>query len=375
MIATNYEIVQKRSRSQLGLADITDFELKDVGQIGSEVILENPYISLYSLDFKQNRAVFVETPSEIDLSQAPFYYLAQYENAVRVLTLSFESMIHLAKSITIDDRRLVFIYSVGRAGSTLASQIFAHIDGVINISEPDALTLLVAARYYQFENNTNFLDLLRATVNLLCKTPAETAWVIKTRSFVVELGNFLHQIYPGTKNIFLYRNAETWLGSALGAYSSGVEKSENELYLWENKLRQSIAPLTPLIARFDTLKHLSSVSLLTLMWLSVMERYIQLHESGVEMLAIRYLSWHSAPKKTVIKMLDYCGIVPTDMALIQQVLEKDSQTGTFLSKENINKKGKQIQSSDLEELNQLLQNHAFISTADFKVPNAIDFSQ
>jgi hypothetical protein len=374
-MATNYEIAQKRPRSQLGLADITDFELKNVGQIGSEVILENPYISLYSLDFKQSRAVFVETPSEIDLSHAPFYYLAQYENAVRVLTLPFESMIHLAQSITIDDRRLVFIHSVGRAGSTLASQIFAHIDGVINISEPDALTLLVAARYYQLGNNTNFLDLLRATVNLLCKTPAQTAWVIKVRSFVIELGDCLHQIYPRAKNIFLYRNAETWLGSALGAYSSGVEKSENELYLWENKLRQSIAPLTPLIASFDTVKHLSSVSLLTLMWLSVMERYIQLHESGVEMLAIRYPSWHSAPQKTVIKMLDYCGIIPTNMALIQQILEKDSQAGTFLSKENINKRGKKIQSSDLEELNQILQNHAFISTTDFEVPNTIDFYQ
>ena len=58
-------------------------------------------------------------------------------------------MIQMAKSVTIDDSRIISIYSVGRCGSTLASQIFAQIPGVVNISEPYALSNLVVARNTQ----------------------------------------------------------------------------------------------------------------------------------------------------------------------------------------------------------------------------------
>jgi hypothetical protein len=371
MIAKTYDIIEKQGKLPIGLADIKDFELKESGQVESKVILENPYISLYSLDFSQNSAVFVETPPEIDLSQAAFYHLTQYENAVQVLTLPFTDMVHLAQFVSVDDERLVFIHSVGRSGSTLASQIFAQIEGVVNISEPDALTLLVAARYYQPENESNLLELLKATVRLLCKTSAQTAWVIKGRSFVIELADWLHQAYPRTKNIFLYRHAETWLESALSAYSSAIERTEEERYAWENELRKSIAPLVPLIAEYDTEKHLSSASILALMWLSVMERYIYLHESGVEMLAIRYLSWHSDPLNTAMSMLTHCGLVPIDTTIIHRTLTKDSQAGTFLSQETIKQKATRIQVSDLQELNRHLQNHLLISAADFEVPNTI----
>lgn len=375
MIATTYDIQEKRREILIELADIKDFELRESEKIESEIILENPCISLYSLDFSQNRAVFVETPPAIDLSQAPFYHLAQYENAVRVLTLPFASMVRLARSVTVDDERLVFIHSVGRAGSTLASQIFAQVDGVINISEPDALSLLVAARYYQPGNDANLLELLRATVNLLCKTPAQTAWVIKGRSFVIEIGDWLHQMYPRTKNVFLYRNAKTWLQSALSAYTSTIERTEEERCTWENELRKFITPLTPLIAKYNTEEHLSSVGLLTLMWLSVMERYIQLHQSGIEMLAIPYSSWRSAPHRTAMAMLTYCGLTPQDATPLDKIFAKDSQTGTFLSQDTIKQKDIRLQASDLEELNHHLQNHAFISVADFEVPNTIECSQ
>ena len=111
------------------------------------------------------------------LSQAPFYYQAQYENAVHVITLPFEMLIQLAQSITIDDNRLVFIHSTGRSGSTLASRIFAQIPGVINMSEPDVLTQLVAARFAQPDKQAELKILLDASMRLLCKTPAQTAWV------------------------------------------------------------------------------------------------------------------------------------------------------------------------------------------------------
>ena len=371
MIANSFVITDKRRESPTGLADIKDFILREDGQVAAEKILENPHITLYALDLADSRAVFVETPPDVNLSHAPFYYLAQYENAVRVLTVSFTSMIQLAQSVILDDARLILIHSVGRAGSTLASQIFAQVEGVINISEPDALTWLVVARYFQPDNKDGLLALLDATVRLLCKTPAQTAWVIKGRSFVIELGDWLHQIFPRTKNLFLYRDAETWLQSSLRAYDDGVERTDEERWAMENETRELMKLATPLIAQYAPEKHLSNVGILTLMWLSVMERYMKLQGMGIEMLAIRYVNWRSAPHETAVAMLDYCGCRPTNTTVINEVLTRDSQAGTSLSQEAVKQKEKVIQANDLEELNWHLQNHTVIKAADFEVANTL----
>jgi hypothetical protein len=149
MNATSFEIISKSRPIPFGIADVKDFELRENGQINAEDILSNTHITLYALDFENGRAVFVETSPETDLSQAPFYYMTQFENATCVITLPFEAMIPLAQSVRLDDSRLVFIHSMGRCGSTLASKLFSQVPGVINLSEPDALTQLVAARFMQ----------------------------------------------------------------------------------------------------------------------------------------------------------------------------------------------------------------------------------
>ena len=229
MIATCFEIIAKRRPNPVGPVDIKDFELRESGQIGANEILTNVHMSLYALDFENGRAVFVETSPETNLSQAPFYYQAQYENAVCVVTLPFESMIALAHSVTVDDSKLIFIHSMGRCGSTLASKIFAQVPGVINMSEPDALTQLVAARFMQPDKQGEVKMLLDASVRLLCKAPAQTAWVIKGRSWVIELGDWLHELYPQTKKLDLYREAESWIKSNMNALMDGSRTSAEQL--------------------------------------------------------------------------------------------------------------------------------------------------
>jgi hypothetical protein len=350
MSANIYEINKKQRQSQIGLANIGDFELGNSNYENIQVILENPNISLYSLDFNQNMAVFVETPPDVNLSQSPFFYITQFEKALRVLTLPFESMICLAEAVNLENEKLILIHSVGRSGSTLASQIFAQIDNIVNISEPDALTALVAARHYQLSSDSYLLDLLQATVRLLCKTNMPKSWIIKGRSFTLELGDFFHQLFPRSKNIFLYRDAESWIRSAITAFSSDAEKTPEERYIWENEVRQSLTPLVPLIARYDIDKHLSFVNLLSLMWQSIIEKYIYLQNTGVDMLAIPYSCWLSNPYETSIAMLTHCELEPPEQTRIQSVLMTDSQAGTALSRQTIKQKNILSQISDLETM-------------------------
>jgi hypothetical protein len=371
MIATSFDITGRKRNNPIAATDIKDFELQQGGTINAEEILVNPYITLYSLDFNQEQAVFVETSPDVDLSQAPFFYQAQYENASRVLTLSFETMIQLAHSVTIDSEKLILIYSVGRAGSTLASQIFAQVAGVLNFSEPDVLTLLVAARFIQPDKHDIIKALLDASIRLLCKTPAQTAWVIKGRSWVIELGDWLHDLYPQTKNLYLYRDAETWTKSSLGAFMDRLERTPDEQKQYENETRGWMQLVTPAIARYDADQHLSATGLSVLMWLSNMERYTELHHAGIRMLAIPYANWRREARQTALSMLEYCGCRPADLTAIEETLKKDSQAGTSLAQETVIKKTTRTQFFDLAELNRHLQNHTYIRTADFEAANTL----
>jgi hypothetical protein len=371
LTATTFEIVDRPDHAPFRGADLRNFHLGETGQLPAGKILENPHITLHGLDFENSQAVFVETPADVNLSHAPFYLITQFEKAKRVLTIPFETMLQLAQSVSIDDHRLISIYSVGRCGSTLASQIFAQIPGVINISEPYALSQLVIARNSKAYSEDDLVALLKATVCLLCKTAAGTAWVIKGQSFVIELGDWLHEIYPQTKNLFLYRHAETWLRSGLRAYSYGIEGTEEERRVRENQRREVLGALVPPIANYDANLLLSHAEMLALMWLRAMERYVQYCKMGIEMLAIRYASWRSAPREAAEAMLDYCQCRPSDMTAIYETLNRDSQAGTGLSRETLEQRERVITKRELKELHWHLRNHAFIHDADFEVPNTL----
>ncbi|UCF28949.1 MAG: hypothetical protein JSW42_04535 [Chloroflexota bacterium] len=368
MIATTHEILDRPNNSPSLVADLRkDFRLGEIEQVPVEIILENPNVSLYGLDFRNRSAVFVEIPADTNLSHAPFYFNTQFQKAKRVLTIPFETMIKVSKSVTIDDDRLIFIYSVGRCGSTLASQIFAQIPGVINISEPFALSQLVIARNTRKAREDELVALLEAAIRLLCKTEADTAWVVKGQSFVIELGDWLHNIYPYTKNLFLYRHAETWLESGLRAFSRGVEETDEEKKI----RRELLGSLVPAIAQYDAELTLSHTGILSLMWLTAMEQYVQYSRMGIEMLAIRYASWLSAPRKTAEAMLEYCGCKPADMTAIYETLNRDSQADSHLSREALQQHNRTLDELELEELHRHLQKHDFIHEADFEVPNTL----
>ena len=372
MIATTFGIVERLNERPFPLGDIRkNFHLRETGQLPAGKILDNTHISLYGLDFENRWAVFVETPAEVDLSQAPFYFRTQFEKAKRVLTIPFETMVQLAKSVEIDDNRLIFIYSVGRCGSTLASQIFAQMPGVINISEPYVLSQLVIARNTKKAKETELAALLEAAICLLCKTAARTAWVVKGQSFTIELGDWLHKLYPHTRNLFLYRHAETWLRSGLRAYGRGVETTDEERRAGDKQRREILGPLVPLIAQYDPNLPLPHAGALSLMWLRAMELYVQYYKMGIEMLAIRYDSWRSAPRKTAEAMLDYSRCRPNEMSAIYATLNRDSQADTHLSREALGQHKRVITDLELDELLRHLQNHAFIHEADFEVPNTL----
>ncbi|MEL6882776.1 MAG: sulfotransferase [Cyanobacteria bacterium J06607_10] len=370
-------------------ASINDFQCLETEPIPAENLLSNPHISLYSLDFETRCAVFVETPAGLSLTDSPFYWMTQCEHAIRVITLPFADFIALASQIAVNPAKFCFIYSVGRAGSTLASRLFACVNGVEAISEPDALTTLVAARhfasvdeaiYHQNNNQSNehsseqmIKHLLDASVRFLCKSAMANKFVIKGRSQVTEIGDWLHELYPQAKKVFLYRNAESWLGSAKSAFTTGETREAKAQMTLEQATRAYLKPVTRLIAAYPDDQHLSTVELMILTWLSAMDACLAMCRLGIEILPIRFESWRSHPEETARKMLAYCDCYPASVSSstskrLLEVLSKDSQADTVLSQENIQRREQCLLPSDWEQLHYHLSRQSIICSADFNIP-------
>lgn len=370
MEVTTFKIVDKHRESAFAIPHLSDFGLEKTGCMPFSAILNNDHVTLYSLDFDTQTAVFVEIPAEIDLSQVPFMFVTQYDEAVRVLTVSFNDFLQMADGVTLDESRLVFIHSTGRCGSTLASQVFAQVPGVVNLSEPFVLPQLVIDKNTHLAQKERQMALLKATVLLLCKTKADKAWVIKEHSYALGLSGWLHTLFPLAKHLFLYRNAETWMRSCLSAYFGGGDMTAQEFIENEIGYRGYKAPLIPAIGSLPAEPHRTFADLMTREWLSYMQRHSEFCEAGMTMLAIRYQDWKSAPQKTAEAMLEYCDCLPEDLTAVHAVLEKDSQAGTILAQDTVKKRWV-ISDQQRQTMGDILSSHQKIKSADYEAINTL----
>ena len=214
--SARFLVIQEKVRAGPGAVRPSDFAVRDGGSVEPELVLRNPNVSLYCLDFEKGCALFVETPPERDLLKEPFLYAAQYEAATRLIQVPFEALHRLADEVSIDGSQLIFVYSVGRCGSTLVSRVFNEMEAVESLSEPDVFTQLLAEWGTEDIGGSEKADLLRACTLLQCapgRRRHATRWVLKFRSMVTALGPMFFACFPEAKVIFLYRHAAPWMRS------------------------------------------------------------------------------------------------------------------------------------------------------------------
>ncbi|WP_445240822.1 sulfotransferase family protein [Microcoleus vaginatus] len=358
----------------LSIVKLQNFDYIEGENINPQIIIESPNISLYCLDPQNQQAIFVETPLDIQLSNAPFFYQAQYEYAQRLIAVPLEDLPQLMTAIEEPIEKMIMIYSVGRCGSTLLSKVFNQIETVLSLSEPDVFSQIVGLRNPDGSNDTEIAQLLKICIYLLSK-PAlkgkQSCCVLKLRSFCIELGDLIYQAFPDSKVIFLYRNAEAVVQSSISAF------------VYMSTMLPTIAQNIDLYSRFiPLLKEYASdidftdstaIDVYTTAWLSVMQRYRFLQQQGISTCTIRYENLVADPQKIVSAIFDYCGLSLAEVSHACQVFAKDSQSGSNLSKENLSKH--EIQIPDILEIrqkvNKLLQKHPEIKTPDFWVPDTL----
>ncbi len=369
--------ITRKTRSPANtVAAPTDFESVPGDEIAAVSLIENSRVTLYCLDFANQQAIFTEAPAGLDLTAAPFYYLAQYQQAERLMTMPFDEFGRLAAQLPLPGY-VMFLYSVGRCGSTLLSQVFHQVETCLSLSEPDVFSQLVAARNPDGSGDADILALIQSSLRWLCRPalkPEATHTLIKLRSFGIELADLIHQATPDGWAFFLYRHGEDYVQSALQAFGflNALLPS-----LRENlSFYQRFVHLLPLYApQMESTDH-PAVDVYTIAWLSVMDRYMALYGAGIVNAAMRYEDLIADPPAMVGRLWNMCDIPRAEVRQACQVFAQDSQRGTNLAQSAIQQSRQATADAwpkDVltKRIQQLLAYHPQIKTPDFRVPGTL----
>lgn len=355
---------------------LDNFVVTDGDTVDSEIILKNQNTSLYCFDDEAKEAIFVELPPGVDLTTVPFVYEAQYQNAQRLIAVSYDTFRSLAQTLP-PVEHLIMTYISGRSGSTLLSHIFNEVEGVMSLSEPDVITQFMHMRGDTNERDAELRELFDCTVRMLFKpNPFKDpkVYALKFRMETVRAMDLFYAAIPHTKNLYLYREAIGFVASFYRVFKSmdtpEIWQVDETLAMYSNGLKYDFAPKRTYFEPGSS--QITFIENLTFFWLMAIEWYLEQANSGIPILAVRYADFMAARQEVLKAIFEHCDLPVERVSQRFQAFESDSQAGSNLQREN-SKQGNQLQLTDeqKQEIRRMLERHPVIKDPDFVVPNTL----
>ncbi len=370
MTVTVYRVLNSRT-GKSHLAGLDHFELQEEQRLQPDTLLTIPNLSLYSLDNQHGCAVFVETLPDVDLTAAPFYYLAQKEHAVRVLTVPFDAFNALASCMR-DPEHLILLYSVGRCGSTLLGKALDRLGGMTTLSEPDIFTHIAGMRTPDGSRDQELTQLAGSATRFLgFHTPDSQPLLIKFRSQGTEMADLLHAACPNGTALFLTRDFTGWLRSV--GRMSKIHDPEREASFARNRNNPTMF-IYPRERYLSLLRNIPTpprtrLEDLTLQWASVMRRFFALHEQGVINYALTYDDLIRRPAEALSAVANVCRLSTEHLSDALEVFRHDSQAGTHLSGRHLRARGEsELTDSDVQQAQRALVRYGLDPTVLSRLP-------
>lgn len=312
-----YKIMKRWKIRPPALSENRNFVANRVGTVSPEAFFQNDGFSLYCLGPDERSFTFVDGPDSDKLINATFVYQTQFADARNLVSVPIEYLEQRSQEINADP---VFLFSVGRCGSTLINHLFRAIKGGLSLSEPDIYYYL----YCLLENNdvtASFVSDISyiATQNLIMGERFRSAapLIVKHRSQAFPIADLLTARMPGCKKIFLHRNPESWFASMRRTFGSDITYAANY-------------------------------------WIEMAEKYVQFKDQGIDFISVAYEDFMENPSAIFRDLLAKCEISETlSDAEICQVLEKDSQENSRYSRQKLKHKP-MTDSAEIEEFMKLI---------------------
>lgn len=367
----NIEMVE----NMVSIASPEHFVLGEGRPADARMIIEDKNWSLYYYDKESQSALFVELPEGTDLAQSAFAYSDQHRRAQRALSVPFSVIEVLAQEIA-PPEKIIFVFSIGRCGSTLVSNILNEIEDVWCLSEPDAYTRLlleshedgVRANY----SREQAISLIQIATRLLFRPPAGSApqvFAVKFRSQSTVMIDLFHAAYPDAKFVFLYRDAISWSDSFYRMVQKfdvpSMTPRESCLFLWQ--VLSAAASTDQLAALVDIDgEDVQGIDAFTPAWAHYLDCYSAALAAGVPFIALRYNELNTDRVESLTALLDHCGLPAEEVGAALQAFAKDSQAGTLIARDV---KAEALSSEEKVRLGKILARHKRFSSPDLLLPD------
>ena len=323
--------------------------------------LSQPGWSLYSAGARV--ATFVQCDPALRLDVAnPFYYIAQYTHARRVLHCRLADLPALVDLLGLParlPRHVVLIPSTGRCGSTLLSAVFsAASPSFTSLSEPDVFTCLhELLRAHTDPRPPELEALVRAVVPLVCLPYlGSDAVFIKTRApfgYCAQLA----AAQPALRFLFMYRDCAPFATSWLTVFSttawfaafmlestlkpmrlaegSGEEYTRNA-HPEKRRRHAQLQGLLELVRQSNPREHPEQYAVL--FWAGNVAKYIDDLQLGLPIAAIRHEALVAQPEASLQSIFAFLGITlsPAMVASALTAFQSDSQEGSSLAQNRHN---------------------------------------
>jgi hypothetical protein len=350
-----YELIidSKVKTNPFDIVSADDFQTHAGQSIDPHVVLEKSNISLYCLDHANQRALFVETLPDVDLLQAPFYFIAQYENAQKLIALPYNTLHALAKKVEVNRQRVILFYSTGRCGSTLFSKVMNLNPTMVSFSEPDVFSQLVMIRTAGQSTDTEIASLLYDSVMIMSSNTQKQGYqfyAFKFRSYVLSVSDLLYQAIPQAKLLFMYRNALTWAYSFSRAFGSPDDNIGERLE--KSGFRYMIPSVNEHLKTHNN--SISWVEYVAHMWVSTMQDSRRLRQQGAALASARFEDLKATPQPIIQSLLAHCGLPMPEPEKLADILAKDSQAGTAGAQDR-QEPARRLTNTDLIELERVIR--------------------
>lgn len=388
-----YQITgRKKSLLPAKVAGRDDFVVRPGDEVNFSELWQTQRTNLtpYCLDHQKREVIFVWTPTKVDLLRVhPFFYEAQRQHAERLYAVPYTSIPALATKLP--KAEVVFLHSTGRCGSTLVSKLFGHAPMVQSVSEPDIYSqVAVLSNTGVLQKSEELGPVLSGCTallcaHLLCRQPARTTVVIKTRGMCIYIAKLLKLALPESKAMFLYRDPVATINSFIGAMVPPKLLKISGL-LGFNRLRISWLARMPHVAawlkirapilrykrRIRTEFSKGWVGFFAVGWVSMMDHALRLilEDARFFSLILRYedLEKYALPMMEKIFVdMKWGELGPDGRKAMKATLGKHSQSGSA-----IESKGEFILSdSDIRQVESLLLTHPEISGTGYVLPGTL----
>jgi hypothetical protein len=372
MYAILYNILERHRDSDVEFSSIKQFTLDEGQSVSAQIIIDERIWHPYCLERDKRRVIFLELSPEIDLSNEAFIYQRQFSDAQRLLAVPYDLLPEISKQVELS-QKLLFIFSIGRCGSTLLNQILNQVEGTYCLSEPDVISDVSLSRNKQEYSDADYKLIIESCTRLQAYALRQDNVAIigiKYRSLASDLMDLFYECFPDAHYIFMYRNAINWVASFYSFYRrldtpkvfSGAELieyygSENDTLITLDMISRYID-----LAREEIFLEEFIVCLL----LHTLDKYLQAFENKIPLYALHYEDFVVQKEQGITELLNYLGIANSQLENALKGFQEDSQRGTSLAQDTAVEK---LSAEQAERAANVLKLHPKFNAPNFYLPS------